>query len=349
MKKKIVGLSMLLISSFFLTACVNIKENNKSIPSNNTKIEKKVELPQSPADMDDKVYLSDYKIPKEVSKYVGSYLGTSSDSNAKCELEIKNDGTYTLYTEITKPNNSQKRVYYNENSGLASISKEGSLFTGIIKEEYGKLKFSTISYNGSEEQLSKYGTLDSNGNLKNIYSKKTVSTSSAIPEFSNNELVVWLSPSKTQPPITLSKQNNQLEEVKYNTIQIKNYSEVIKNSTSTLNLNIENMNDFIQKAVGEINVEPSIDYAKDNSRTVYSLNEYGIKNLKILNINQLGEYYTTNNKLIKPKYAIGANKGNLIICYDGKTIYSLDNSSGTNIATKFNYTSRYADYTVLDE
>lgn len=350
MKKKTVELSILLINSLFLTACVNIKENNKSVPSNKTKIEKKVELPNSPADMDDKVYLTDYKIPKEVNNYVGFYAGTSSDSNAKTELEIKKDGTYTLYTEITNPNSSKKRLYYSKNSELASISKEGSLFTGIIKEEYGKLKFSTISYNGNEENLSKYGILDENGKLKNIYSIKKVSTSGAIPEFSDNGLIVWLTPSKSQPPITLTKENSQLENVKYNTIQIKDYSEAIKVTPSNLNNKIENMNDFLQTVVGEINVEPSIDYAKDNTRTVYSLNEYGIKNLKILDVNRLGDYYTNNNKLIKPKYAIGANNGNLIICYDGENIFSLDNSSGTNIATKHTNKIKHLKlYTVIDE
>lgn len=349
MKKKTIVLSILLINSLFLTACVNIKENNKSVSSNKTKIEKKVELPKSPANMDSKVYLTDYKIPKEVNNYVGFYSGTSSDSNAKTELEIKKDGTYTLYTEITNPNSSKKRLYYRKNSELASISKEGSLFTGIIKEEYGKLKFSTISYSGNEENISKYGILDENGNLKNIYSTKTVSTSGVVPEFTDSGLIVWLTQSKTQPPIILTKQDSQLENVKYNTIQIKGYSEAIKDTSADLNKKIENMNDFLQLAVGEVNVEPSVDYAKDNSRTVYSLNEYGIKNLKILDSNMLKDYYTSDNKLIKPTYAIGADKGNLTICYDGKNIYSLDNSSGTKIATKYNNTSQYMEYTVLDD
>lgn len=337
--KKII--SMFVLIAFLSISSCSYQTKSDSTTTTSTKVTNSSD--STPNDYDYIVFDSGYKAPDDVDNYVGSYNTKTSylGISLYLDLTIKSDGSYTLYYEENREDESSSTPYADDSNQILGSYREGSLYSGVIVEEYGKIKLKQKSSLGLK------GILSEKGELEKVYtSYVSVDYSEYIEnvDFNNSEISFTL-PDESQTKITLTKQDRILENTKYSVNQIKSFSKAL--SSKKEKHNFKSLNEFIQYIFdGElIAVEPSANY--EEGFTVSKITAYGLKNLKLLDNQQYQNYFTEDNKQIRPVYVVGAEEGNLALAYDGEYIYKLNNSEGENKAEKIGTPTKYISYAIV--
>lgn len=352
MKKVVVGLC-LATTTVALAACSKADKEQESQESSSA-VEQVVESSSESKSKQEntKVTPADYaRIPEQesvsedvkkgIKEYVGVYRGTEKVeengiiTNVSYELEITEDGVFNSYVESSLADSSQDvggELYVNTKGELDVVKSVGKLGTGIMNMSYGQAEFTS-----STDLHRSY--VDETGELLPIYGGNSLRSKASIPSgefFLADGKVKFGNVYEQESALTLEKQKEASQNLRYTTYQISEYSRPISIDTGTCQF--DSLNEFVQ-AIG-MRVDKFSDIQK----------RYRI----VDDLTSLKGYYTEDNQEITGiKWALGDMTGDkeIFYVYDGQKVYELsENNKGQKIAREssrvevhdfINYTNIY--------